>query len=661
MRSWSWLVALCCGVLLSFPVDAQRPPSPPPADVPAPGTDGTPRLTAEDATTWLDGFMPYAIARGDVAGAVVTVVKDGQILVRRGYGMSDVQKQTPVDPDRTLFRMASVSKLMTWTAVMQLVEAGKLDLDADINQYLDFKVPERGLPITLRQLMTHTGGFEANIKYMWTSEAVAEAGDIALGPYLKRRVPAQIFAPGTVPAYSNYGTSLAGYIVERVSGQPFADYVEQHIFAPLQMQHSSFRQPLPPALRALVSKGYALGSGAPRAFEVTPAAPAGAMSATGTDMARFMIAHLSAAGGSDTPLLKASTSQQMLTPQTRFAPPLNTMALGFYEIDVNGQRVVSHAGDTYSFHSQLFLFRDHNVGVFVALNSAGADGITGPIRRELLENFADRYFPVTHPAATPVVDLALAKQQAGLLAASSYLDSRRAETGIGRTGILSQTRLEALDDGGLQLARMKQPNGLPSTFKPIAPWLWQATHSELRLAAILKDGKPVGFAVDSSSPFNVFLRAEGYRSALWLKPLLTAAVAILALSALAWPIAALVRRRQGRVLGWPRSTLWAYRLSRLACWFMLAVPVAALAVMAWASADFARLDDRLDPAIIGLGIASLIAIVGGIAATAWNLLQTVRAGRGWLARIWAALLLVSAGVLGYAIVLMGLADFALNY
>ncbi|MGE8263773.1 MAG: serine hydrolase domain-containing protein, partial [Stenotrophomonas sp.] len=111
--------------------------------------DSVARLTADDATTWLDGFMPYAIARGDIAGAVVTVVKDGKILVRRGYGVSDVAKQTPVDPDRTLFRMASVSKLMTWTAVMQLVEAGKLDLDADINQYLDFKVPERGLPITL--------------------------------------------------------------------------------------------------------------------------------------------------------------------------------------------------------------------------------------------------------------------------------------------------------------------------------------------------------------------------------------------------------------------------------------------------------------------------------------------------------------------------------
>ncbi|KAF1017446.1 MAG: hypothetical protein GAK31_00711 [Stenotrophomonas maltophilia] len=427
------------------------------------------------------------------------------------------------------------------------------------------------------------------------------------------------------------------------------------------MQHASFRQPLPPALRAQMSNGYALGSGAPRAFEVTPSAPAGALSATATDMARFMIAHLQAANGADTPLLKAATSAQMLTPQTRFAPPLNTMALGFYEIDVNGQRVVSHAGDTYSFHSQLFLFRDQGVGVFVALNSAGANGATGPIRRELLERFADRYFPAPAAAPAAAVDLALARQQARTLASFSYLDSRRAETGVGRSGVLSQTRLKALDDGVLQLPRLKQPNGQPSTFTPVAPWLWQATHGKLRLAAILKDGEPVGFAVDSSSPFNVFLRAEGYRSALWLKPALTLAAVILGLATLAWPIAALVRRRQGRTLAWPRRTHIAYRLSRIAAAFLLLVPVAALAVMTWASADFARLDARLDPAILALGIASVVAIIGGLAAMAWNLVQTVRAGRGVFARLWAVLLLAAAAVLAYVIVLMGQADFALTY
>ncbi|MFL6587525.1 MAG: serine hydrolase domain-containing protein [Luteimonas sp.] len=660
MRPLSWLVALCCALALSGQAGARQSPAALP-DTRATAVDATPRLTAEDATTWLDAVMPFAIAQGDVAGAVVTVVKDGRILVRRGYGFADVAARTPVDPDRTLFRMASVSKVLTWTAVMQLVEAGTLDLDADINRYLDFRVPERGAPITLRQLMTHTAGFEANIKHMWTTEVVAAAGGIELGPYLRRWVPGQIFAPGTVPAYSNYGTSLAGYIVERVSGQPFADYVAQHIFAPLQMRHSSFLQPLPPALRAQVSKGYALGSGAPRDFEVTPSAPAGGLSATGSDMARFMIAHLAGAGGRDSAILKASTSAQMMTPQTRFAPPLHTMALGFYEIDVNGQRVMSHAGDTFSFHSQLFLFRDHDVGVFVSLNSAGVDGVTGPIRRELLERFAARYFPAATPAVAPAVDPALARDQARLLASSTYRDSRRAETGLGRTTFLSQSRLEALDDGGLRFDRMKQPNRQPTTFKPIAPWLWQATHSEVRLAAIVEDGQPVGFAIDTSAPFNVFLRVEAYRSARWLKPLLTAAIAVLALAALAWPIAAIVRRRHARTLDWPPRTLRAYRLSRFGCWWMLMVPVAALGVMAWASKDFARFDDRLDPVIVLLGIATVLAIVGGIAAMTWNLMQALRTRRGVLPKLWAVLLLVSACALAYVLVLMGLADFALDY
>ncbi|UNK44044.1 beta-lactamase family protein [Luteimonas sp. S4-F44] len=656
MRLWTWLVVLCCATAASVPAFARQSGAaivPPPVEAPA--------LIEADVGTWLDGFLPYAIERGDIAGAVVTVVKNGRILVRRGYGFADVEQRIPVDPDTTLFRVASVSKLFTWTAVMQLVEAGQLDLDADINRYLDFDVPGRGAPITLRHLMTHTAGFEANIKNMWTSEAVAEADGLALGPYLAHWVPKRIFAPGTTPAYSNYGTSLAGYIVERVSGLPFPEYVERRIYAPLQMHHASFRQPLPPALRGHASQAYARGSGQARAFEVTPSVPAGGMSASGSDMARFMIAHLSAAGGHDTPILRASTSAQMLTPQTRFAPPLHTMALGFYEVDVNGQRVVSHAGDTFSFHSQLFLFRDHDVGLFVSFNSAGVGGVTGPIRRELLERFADRYFPATAPAPAPAVDVALAAEQARRLAAPAYREARRTETGLGRITVLSQARLQALDDGSLRFERMKQPNGQPTLFKPVGPWLWQAAHNEVRLAAILKEGRPVGFAVDSAAPFNVFLQIEGYRSVTWLKPLLIAAVIVLVSTVLAWPIAAIVRRRYGRHLDWSPVSLRAYRLSRVSCAWLLLMPAAGLAVMAWGSADFARFDGRLDPIVILLGIGSVIAIVGGIAATAWHLLQTLRSRRGVFAILRAALLLASACVLAYVLVLIGLTDFALDY
>ncbi len=118
-------------------------------------------LTKADLEPWLDGFLPYALQRSDVAGAVVVVVKDGAILLEKGYGYADVAERKPVDPERTLFRAGSVSKLFTWTAVMQLVEQGKLALDTDINTYLDFKIPPReGKPITLRNLMTHTPGFD---------------------------------------------------------------------------------------------------------------------------------------------------------------------------------------------------------------------------------------------------------------------------------------------------------------------------------------------------------------------------------------------------------------------------------------------------------------------------------------------------------------------
>src|SRR3546814_1365384 len=104
--------------------------------------------------------MPYALAAGDIAGAVVVVVKDGQVLLQKGYGYADLEKHTPFDPVETLFRPGSISTLFTWSAVMQLVEQGKLDLAADVNQYLDFEIPAyEGTPATMHQLMTHTADF----------------------------------------------------------------------------------------------------------------------------------------------------------------------------------------------------------------------------------------------------------------------------------------------------------------------------------------------------------------------------------------------------------------------------------------------------------------------------------------------------------------------
>ena len=219
--------------LATLPVAAQQPVAVPPAVPPAlqppassaapPPADAMPgpteRLTATDLEAWLDGFMPYALEQTDVAGSVVVVVKDGRVLLQKGYGFADLAKRTPVDAERTLFRPGSISKLFTWTAVMQLVEQGKLDLDADVNQYLDFKIPAYdGKPVTLRNIMTHTAGFEEVLKNL-ISEDTKNVPTI--GAYLKAWTPKRIFVAGTTPAYSNYATALAGYVVERTSGLDF--------------------------------------------------------------------------------------------------------------------------------------------------------------------------------------------------------------------------------------------------------------------------------------------------------------------------------------------------------------------------------------------------------------------------------------------------------
>src|SRR5688572_24051006 len=214
-------------------------------------------MTAADVETFLDGMVPLQLALSDIAGATVSVVKDGKLLFAKGYGFADVQKKQKVSPQDTLFRPGSISKLFTWTAVMQLFEQGKLDLDRDVNEYLDYKIPDAfGKPITLKHILTHTPGFEEQIKDLFLTDSTKPN----LGQYLKTHIPGRIYPPGTVPAYSNYATAVAGYIVERVSGRPFDEYVAENILKPLNMTRSTFTQPLPADLAPLMSNGYRLRS-----------------------------------------------------------------------------------------------------------------------------------------------------------------------------------------------------------------------------------------------------------------------------------------------------------------------------------------------------------------------------------------------------------------
>src|SRR2546430_4169928 len=278
---------------------AQKPktnPLAPKAEPPSQGTERMPsgagahELSQSDVEAFLDGMIPLQLAREDIAGAVISVVKDGKVLFARGYGYSNVEKRTPVSADSTLFRPGSISKLFNWTGIMQQVELGKVDLDRDVNDYLDFKIPPTyPKPITLRNIMAHTPGFEETVQELF----VPAASDLTpLDEYLKKHLPVRIFPPGTTPAYSNYATTLAGYILQRVSGEPFDTYIEHHIFQPLELSHCTTRQPLPDALKPLTSSGYDVASEPAKPVEFVEAAPAGSSSVSGADMQHFMIAHL---------------------------------------------------------------------------------------------------------------------------------------------------------------------------------------------------------------------------------------------------------------------------------------------------------------------------------------------------------------------------------
>jgi CubicO group peptidase (beta-lactamase class C family) len=365
----------------------------------------------EELAAFVDGFVGGELEAYHVAGLTVAVVKDGQLFFARGYGRADVEHGVPVDADKTLFRPGSVSKLFTWTAVMQLVEQGKLDLDADVNTYLtQFKIPATyNAPITLRHLLTHTVGLEdGGIGYLMVRRPDQI---VPLAQSLARHIPARVRPVGTAceglsSSYSNWGASLAGLIVANVSGMSFEDYVQANILRPLGMDSSTFKEPLPEALEKRMSVGYTFEAGAfkPHGYEfVANFGPAGSLAATATDMARFMIAHLQAGGAGDAQILKPETARAMHARVFSPNPTVGGSGLGFYEDYVNGRRIIGHGGDTNYFHSELGLLETEGVGYFVSVNTGGKAAL---VPRHFVRAFMNHYFPARLPVVTPPADFA---------------------------------------------------------------------------------------------------------------------------------------------------------------------------------------------------------------------------------------------------------------
>lgn len=629
--------------------EEEAPDEPVAAEIPAP--DGVHAMTKTDVDAWLDGFMPYALESGGIVGAVVVVVKDGEILTSRGFGYADLETKTPVDPARTLFRPGSISKLFTWTAIMQLAEQGKIDLDADVNAYLDFEIPDTfDEPITVRHLLTHTPGFEEAVKRLIIKDADAFIG---LEEYVKSSLPTRVFPPGTTPAYSNYGTALAGYIVQRVSGVSFDEYIEQNIFAPTGMIHSTFRQPLPDEFAGGMSAGYRnVADGEGKHFELVTPAPAGSLSATGEDMGRFMIAHLNDGG----PLLQPETAQLMQTSVDQHAPPLNAMALGFYEQDINGVRSVGHGGDTAFFHSDLRLFLDKDAGLFISMNSAGNGGLgTLLLRENLASNFAQRYFAEARSAAEQKLETARAH---GEMVAGVY-ESSRASIGdfLALTRYLGQMKITLDEDGDL----LTPLGETVWRWREVEPFVWRKVGGHERLAVVMSDeGKVERVTFEPLSPIITYLPPPWHRSSVILNPLLMTGLAVLLLTVVLWPVRAIVRWRYGTRFALSGTQAMGYRLVRIGALAVLAYLGGWALTIMTISSNLSALTPALDPQLRTLQIAQIV-LYAALALAVWNAALVWGGRRSWFGKVWSALLPISVAVVIWFAAIAGLLSFNLNY
>ena len=599
-------------------------------------------LSREDLEPWLDGVMNYAMQRGDVAGATVAVVKDGQPLLLKGYGYSDVARRTPVTPD-TMFRIGSIGKLFTWTAVMQLVEQHRIDLDRDVDDYLDFKLPPAfGKPITMRQLLQHTPGFQDQAKYIFVDDS---RHLMPIDKYLKENVPARIFPPGETPAYSNYGATLAGYIVQRVSGEPYEAYVQHHVFAPLGMDHSTAYQPPPPALAADVTQGYRLGSEPPKPYEFGNVRAAGISANSGADMARFMLAHLNDGGLGSARILQPATAQLMHRQSFQATPPLPGFALGFYHEDRNGHDVIAHEGDTNFMHSNLELVLDQHVGFFISLNSLGKDGAAGAIRNAAFNQFMNRYYPA--PPLGPEPTLASAKQDGALLVGDYQLSRRIQTTVLSFVYLMGQSKITQAPDGTLTVAGINTLGGAPKHWREIGPYLWRDTVGHDRMAAKVVDGKVRAVWFDETVPAFVLQPVPASQDKAWILPLLGASVGVLAVLALCWPIAALSRGRAGRSFAHTGRRALAYRLVRIVAVLDVVFVVGMVATIISTASNEAALDGSSDGLIRTLQILGLLGLAG-IVVGPLNLLEVWRdKDSSWWAKLTAVLVTIALLSISY--------------
>lgn len=608
------VVALACTGLASA-ATAQRAAS---TETPGPAASDDTALAA-----FFDRYMTSKMEELGIPGGAVVVMRHGRTILARGYGYGDTASRRPVDVENSLFRAASISKLLPWLLTMQLVEEGRLDLDRDINAYLDFRIPDAfGRPITLRHLMTHTAGFPERFHGVFNPDVTSP-----LGETLRTNIPERIYPPGSVVAYSNYGAGLAGYIITRLRGQPWERLVEERIFHPLGMRRSTVAQPVPAQWRRLLTSTYHWGSDRPAEFRTTPLAPMGSLSASAGDMGRLLAMLMNEGAGPHGRILSPRTFRRMISLDRPLAAGLpDGMGLGFFVGQYRGVRYAGHGGNMSTLATDIEILPDHGIAYYYVFNSQGVNEGARRVRDELLRQVIDRF------AASQGRRIVARGPSSAADVAGSYLSTRRMFSGpLMFSGLMNTTEVGAAPNGGLRI----ESSGVTTEWLPDGHDRFVHAESGIALRATRgPDGEVARIASAALYPAAEFERAPALVHV--VPPLAAFSFGILFLSLLLRPFVALIRWLRGRRPGAVRPEPPAWRVQ---CWARTAYWTVIAALLGWAvygvilAVDFAILFATPWPVRAGLALLTVLSAPCAAILAIDAALCLRDSSRSWITRI----------------------------
>ncbi|MGY6552441.1 MAG: serine hydrolase domain-containing protein [Erythrobacter sp.] len=626
---------------------------PQPASATVPSQTSARPLSDPELAAFADGFIENAMLDSGIPGAALVLMRDGKVIFERGYGYADLAARRKVDIENTLFRQASISKLFVWLIALQLADEGKIDLDADISTYLDFRISGLdGAPITMRHLMTHTPGLAERVWGISEPDLTTPAAE-----RLRKNIPEAVYAPDSTMAYSNYGAGLAVLAVERVSGAPFDELVAARIFAPVGMKRSTFVQPLPESLAPMLVSGYLPGERKPYRFEVIVPAGAGGMSASAGDMARFLGMLMAGGRGANGEVVTPATLAEATRLHAPLAPGLGSgFGLGFIIGDYRGVKHIRHAGNLRASATDLQYLPEYGIGWYLAFNGSGKAGAANTIREGFARALVDRWL-VTPAPAVRASGGSTAQEVAG-----HYRITRRIFSGPLRLGEpFGLLRASAGENGTLVVDLAKRADGTPRRWLPDGPDRFVEEETGIPLVAMRDaSGKITRIASPLIMPVAVFERAPTW---LALVPWLFGGAAVIMLcAALAGPAGWAMRR----ALGAPALARSAGRISlvrrsaRIAVW-LIALTLVSIAV------HYIRVTLDGDVVFKQPGIMLALAVLGALCIPA-ALVIAVDAAAAWrdparrLARRLAGVLVAAAAaIVVWIFIALELITFSQNY